>query len=299
LQQPDHEGIPDLWARQQRSGMKIGLIYFPTDLSMDPAEFARAAEARGFESVWLPEHTHIPVSRETPYPQGGELPDQYRRIMDPFVALAAAASVTSRIRLATGVCLVAERDVIVLAKEVATLDRLCGGRFTFGIGVGWNLEAVRDHGVDPRQRRALVREKVLAMQRLWSDEVASFEGELVRVSPSWSWPKPVQHPHPPIVMGAAGGPITMRYVAEFCDGFMPNHLRRDLDLTLSELRNACEAAGRDPATVELGASGVPCERAAVEGYAAHGFARVVLAVPHADRDETLRALDQRASALAW
>jgi probable F420-dependent oxidoreductase len=279
--------------------MNIGLIYFATDLSMDPGEFAREAEARGFESIWLPEHTHIPVSRDTPYPQGGELPDQYRRAMDPFVSLAAAASTTSRIGLATGVCLVAERDPIVLAKEVATLDRLSGGRFMFGIGVGWNLEEVRDHGVDPRRRRALVRERVLAMQRLWTDEVASFEGEFVRLSPSWSWPKPVQQPHPPIVMGAAGGPMTMRHVAEFCDGFMPNHLRRDLDVSLSELDEACEAVGRDPASVELSACGVPCDRATVDGYAARGFVRVVLPVPHGGRDETLRALDERATALNW
>lgn len=279
--------------------MKIGLIYFATDLSMDPAEFAREAEERGFESVWLPEHTHIPVSRESPYPQGGELPDQYRRAMDPFLSLAAAASTTSRIGLATGVCLVAERDPIVLAKEVATLDRLSGGRFIFGIGVGWNIEEVRDHGVDPRRRRTLVRERVLAMQRLWVDEVASFEGEFLHLSPSWSWPKPVQQPHPPIVMGAAGGPMTMRHVAEFCDGFMPNHLRRDLDLTLGELGEACGVVGRDPATVELSVCGVPCDRATVDGYAGRGFVRVVLPVPHGGRDETLRALDERAIALDW
>ena len=266
---------------------------------MDPAEFAREAEARGFESIWLPEHTHIPVSRESPYPQGGELPDQYRRAMDPFLSLAAAASTTRRIGLATGVCLVAERDPIVLAKEVATLDRLSGGRFMFGIGVGWNIEEVRDHGVDPRRRRALVRERVLAMQRLWTDEVAAFEGEFVHLSPSWSWPKPVQQPHPPIVMGAAGGPKTMRHVAEFCDGFMPNHLRRDLDLSRGELVEACQAVGRDPATVELSACGVPCDRETIDGYAARGFVRVVIPVPHGGRDETLRALDERVTALDW
>ena len=176
--------------------MKIGISYFATDLSMDPVELAREAEARGFESLWVPEHTHIPVSRETGYPKGGELPEQYRRSMDPFVALAAAASVTSRIRLATGVCLVAERDPIVLAKEVASLDRVSNGRFILGIGVGWNLEEVRDHGVDPRRRRAVVREKVLAMCRLWEDEVASFDGETVHLQPSWAWPKPLQVPHP-------------------------------------------------------------------------------------------------------
>jgi probable F420-dependent oxidoreductase len=279
--------------------MKIGISYFATDLSMDPAEVAREVETRGFESLWMPEHTHIPVSRETGYPKGGELPEQYRRSMDPFVSLAAGAGVTSRIRLATGVCLVAQRDPIVLAKEVATLDRVSKGRFIFGIGVGWNLEEMRDHGVDPHHRRSLVREKVLAMRRLWADEVASFDGELVHVSPSWSWPKPVQRPYPPVVMGAAGGPLTMRYVAEFCDGFMPIHKRRDLDVSLSELRVACEAAGRDPASVELGAAGVPCDRSAVQEYRGRGFERVVLEMPHAGRDETLRALDERAGALAW
>ena len=279
--------------------MKIGISHFATDLSMDPVEFAREAEGRGFESLWVPEHTHIPVSRETEYPKGGELPEQYFRTMDPMVTLAAMASVTSRIRLATGVCLVAQRDPIVLAKEVASLDRISHGRLILGIGVGWNLDELRDHGVDPHRRRALVREKVLAMRRLWADEVASFDGELVHLPPSWAWPKPVQQPYPPIVMGAAGGPVTMRHVAEYCDGWMPIHGRRDLDLSMTELRAACDAAGRDLATVELCGSGVPVDRSAFEDYAARGFERIVLAMPHAGRDETLRALDEGAAVLGW
>ena len=279
--------------------MEIGVFYFETDQSIGPAEMARETEARGFESLWVPEHTHIPISRQTPYPGGGELPEQYKRCLDPFIGLAVAATVTSKLLLGTGVCLVAQHDPIALAKAVASLDLVSAGRFIFGIGVGWNLDEIRDHGIEPRRRRALVRENVLAMRRLWTDDVASFDGEAVHLSPSWAWPKPVQRPHPPVVMGAAGGPITMRHVAEYCDGFMPNHARRDLDVSLGELHTACEEADRDPSGVQLAANGVPLDRAIVEGYRDRGFARVVLSIPHAGRDETLRALDERASALSW
>jgi probable F420-dependent oxidoreductase len=263
---------------------------------MGPGEFAREAEARGLESVWFPEHTHIPTGRTTPYPKGGDLPEQYRRTVDPLIAIAAAAEATSTIRLATGVSLVAQHDPITLAKSVSSIDQISGGRFIFGIGVGWNIDEMVDHGVDPKTRRALVRDKVFAMKRLWADEVASYEGRFVHLPPTWQWPKPVQQPHPPIVMGAAGGPLTFKHVAEYCDGFMPIHERRDLDLSLRELREACNAADRDPATVELGAAGVPIDRKQVDLYEGLGFARVVVAeYGDGSRDDLLHGLDRAAA----
>src|SRR5579862_2095343 len=187
--------------------LPLGITTFVTDQSIDPVQLAREAEARGFASLYLPEHTHIPTSRRTPPPTGdAQLPEEYKRTLDPFVALAAAAAVTSRIRLGTGVCLVAQRDPIVTAKAVATLDRLAGGRFVFGIGFGWNQDEMEQHGVEPRTRRARAREHVLAMQRLWTDERASFDGRFVHLAESWSWPKPVQQPRPHILIGGAPGP---------------------------------------------------------------------------------------------
>lgn len=194
---------------------------FATDRSIGAPELARAAEERGFSSLFLPEHTHIPTSRGTPWPGGGELPDEYRRSVDPLVALAAAATVTTRIRLGTGICLVAQREPIVTAKAVATLDVVSGGRFTFGIGYGWNREEMEDHGVDPRRRRDVVREKVLAMEALWRDEAASFHGDHVSLDESWSWPKPVQAPRPPVMIGGAAGPTLFAHVAEYADGWIP------------------------------------------------------------------------------
>jgi len=189
--------------------MKLGVTMFPTDKAISPVRLAREAEDRGFESLWLPEHSHIPTSRTTPrggVAGAGPLPEMYWRTIDQFVALAAAASVTSHILLATGVCLVAQRDPIWLAKEVASLDTLSGGRVLFGIGYGWNKEEMAQHGIAYQDRRRILREKILAMQALWTEDVASFEGEFVHLEPSWAWPKPVQHPHPPIILGGDAGP---------------------------------------------------------------------------------------------
>src|SRR5215207_8874493 len=208
--------------------MDIGVMVFPTERVPGPVRLGTEAEARGFESLWLPEHTHIPTGRKTPFPGGEPLPEHYKRTLDPFVGLAAAASVTTALKLATGICLVAQRDPIVLAKEVASVDRVSDGRFLFGIGVGWNIDEMEQHGVDPKRRRAQVRESILAMKALWTEDEASFDGEFVRFSPSWSWPKPVQQPHPPVLMGGAAGPTTFRHVVEYCDGWMPIHNRRDV-----------------------------------------------------------------------
>jgi probable F420-dependent oxidoreductase len=268
---------------------ELGVVIFPTDLTIGPAALAREAEARGFESLWFPEHTHIPVSRTTPWPGGEPLPDHYRRTLDPFVALAAASGVTERLKLGTGICLVAQHDPIVLAKTIASLDFTSDGRFLFGIGVGWNVDEMQQHGVDPSQRREVVREKVLAMQQLWTQEAGSFEGEHVRFAPSWSWPKPVGKP--PVIMGGAGGPVTFRHVAEYCDGWMPIHGRRDVLSKLGQLREACDAAGRDPSTLELGVFGVPAKPEVLEDYAASGFTRLVLGLPQGGADEVLPVLD--------
>jgi probable F420-dependent oxidoreductase len=275
--------------------MDIGVELFPTDQVPTPGRVAAEAEARGIESIWFPEHTHIPTSRLTPFPGGEPLPQHYKRTLDPFVAIASAAAATSTLRLATGICLVAQRDPIVTAKEVASVDYLSDGRFVFGIGMGWNVDEMRHHGVDPKRRRALVREKVLAMRALWTEDAGRFDGEYVSFSPSWSWPKPVQRPHPPIVMGGAGGPATFAQVVEYCDGWMPIHGRREVLPRLPELRARAEQAGRDPASIELGVFGAPPMSDVLESYAAKGFRRVVIGLPQ-DRGEAgvLDVLDQAA-----
>src|SRR5919109_662809 len=228
--------------------MRIGITAFLSDRSMRPDEFAREIEARGFDAMYVPEHTHIPTSRETPAPMGEPLPEQYHRALDPFVALTGAALATERIRVGTAVCLMVERDPIVTAKEVATLDLLSGGRFVFGVGYGWNVEEMADHGVDPKRRRGLVRERLLAMRALWTDDEPAYEGERVRLAPSWMWPKPVQRPHPPVLIGGAAGPMLFRHIAEVGDGWIPiggAGVRANLPL----LREAFEEAGRDPGSV--------------------------------------------------
>ncbi|MER3452197.1 MAG: LLM class F420-dependent oxidoreductase, partial [Acidimicrobiia bacterium] len=251
---------------------------------MPVAELARELEARGYWSLYIPEHTHIPISRRTPPPTGDpELPEEYRRTLDPFVALASAASVTSRLRLGTGVCLVAQHDPIVLAKTTATLDLVSGGRFVFGIGFGWNEEEAADHGVPFRRRRAVAREKVLAIQRLWEDEVASFAGEHVRFEPSWSWPKPVQRPRPPVMIGGTGGPALFAHIAEYADGWMPIG-GGGVRAALPALHRAAEAVGRDPSTLEVVPFGVVPEEGKLEHYASLGIREVAIRVPSAGRD---------------
>jgi probable F420-dependent oxidoreductase len=272
--------------------VELGVLIFPTDTTPSPVELARQVEIRGLESLWFPEHTHIPPSRRTPFPGGEPLPEHYRRTFDPFVALAAAAAVTTTLKLATGICLVAQRDPIVLAKEVASLDHVSGGRFLFGVGVGWNTDEMEHHGVDPTARRAVVREKVLAMKNLWTQDAAGFEGAHVRFGPSWSWPKPLQQPHPPVILGGAGGPVTFRHVAEWCDGWMPIHGRRSIFDKLPLLHAACEEAGRDPASVELGVFGVPPRRDVLQDYASRGFRRAVIALPQGNLNDVLDVLDR-------
>ena len=272
------------------AGVKFGVIMFPTDYSIDVVGFGRAVEEHGFESLFLPEHTHIPTSRRSPWPGGAELPREYSHALDPFVALAAVAAATSQLRLGTGVCLVIERDPIVLAKEVASLDYLSGGRFLFGVGGGWNLEEMENHGTNPATRWRLLRERILAMKEIWTKDEAEFHGELVNFDPIWSWPKPAQKPHPPIIVGG-NGPHTLRRVIEYGDEWMPIGGRAGappIEERIGELNRLAAEAGRGPLPVTI--FGVPRNAEAIERYEAAGVARCVFWLPAAGPDEVLPRL---------
>jgi probable F420-dependent oxidoreductase len=274
--------------------VRIGVTMFATDRSMSPGDLAREAEARGFDSVFFPEHTHIPVSRRTPAPTGDPvLAEEYRRTLDPFVALAFAAAATERIRIGTGICLVAQHDPIVTAKATATLDRLSGGRFVFGVGYGWNVEEAESHGVSFATRRARAREHLLAIQRLWTEDEASYAGDFVRFEPSWSWPKPLQRPRPPILVGGAARPLLFEHVAELADGWIPIG-GAGVASAIPELRAAFERAGRDPNALEVVTFGTVPDRGKIEHYASIGVTEVVCRIPSAPRDEVLPVLDRYA-----
>ena len=229
--------------------MRYSVTIVATDRGPRVVDLARAVEERGLDGLWVPDHTHIPVSRQTPYPLGGELPERYQRTLDSLAALAMAAAVTSRIRVGTGVLLAAQRDPIVTAKALATIDHESGGRLAVAVGYGWNLEEMRDHGVDPGTRRGRTREHVLAMRRLWEHDVADFDGRHVRFAPSWSWPKPVQRPLP-VLLGGAATPTVFAHIAEFGQGWVPAGGRALAD-GVPRLRDALTAAGRDPADLEI------------------------------------------------
>ncbi|WP_334144464.1 LLM class F420-dependent oxidoreductase [Rhabdothermincola sp.] len=277
--------------------MRFGVTMFATDRSMDVVELAREAEARGFESLYLPEHTHIPVSRRTPPPTGdAELPEEYARTLDPLVALAAAASVTSSIRLGTGVALPAQRDPIVTAKAIATLDLVSGGRFVFGIGFGWNEDELENHGVAMADRRAVCRERVLAMRSLWTQEVGGYQGEFTRIAPSWSWPKPVQRPHPPILLGGGAGPKLFAHIVEYANGWIPIG-GAGLSSSLPQLRAQWAEAGRDPEELEVVPFGSIPDPGKLEHFERIGVTECVFRLPSASRDEVLPVLDRWAALL--
>lgn len=267
---------------------------FPTDRGIQPIELAKQAEARGFDSLWFPEHSHIPISRRTPW--GGiagapPLPDEYWRTHDQFVALAAAAAVTTTLRLATGITLVAQRDPLWLAKEVASLDVISNGRLLFGIGYGWNHEEMESHGVDLAHRRAVVREKVLACKALWSQDVAEFHGQYVDFEPSWAWPKPMQKPHPPIVIGASPSDLHFRHIIEYGDVWMPIQGRWPIDESWLKLQRACEAAGRDPSSLSLGIYAAKPEADNLAQLRDLGAGMATVMLPPLDRDAALAAMD--------
>ncbi len=283
--------------------MRYGITMFATDVSMDVVELAREAEARGLQSLWLPEHTHIPVSRRTPPPTGdAELAEEYKRCLDPLVARGAAAAATTDLRLGTGILLAAQRDPIVTAKAVATLDHLSGGRAALGVGFGWNEDELEHHGVRMPDRRAVARERLLAMQALWAEEEASFAGEHVRFASSWSWPKPVQRgpdgrPRVPILHGGAAGPKLFAHIAEYGDGWIPIG-GRGLTEAIPELRRVVSEAGRDPDTLEIIPFGSIPEPGKLDHFERIGVTECVFRIPSAPREVVLPLLDRQAALVA-
>ena len=270
---------------------EFGALMFPTDYAIRPAALAKAIEEREMDSLFFPEHTHIPVSRKTPFPGGNELPKEYSNTYDPFVALASCAAVTERIKLGTGICLVVERDTITLAKEISTLDRISNGRFILGIGAGWNAEEMENHGIEFKNRWKVVREKILAMKELWTKDEAEFHGDFVDFDPVWSNPKPVQFGGPPIWMGASSRWSYDR-IAEYCDGWLPiagqdkNHLQK--------IKDALVDRGRKSSDITLDMFGVPADEDFVDRKLDEGFNHLIFGLPPAGEDTILPLLDKYA-----
>ena len=281
--------------------MDLGVTIFLTDLSIGPVELAREVEDRGFSSLWVPEHTHIPTSRRTPAPMGEPLAEEYRRSLDPFVTIGAITAVTQKLRVGTGIALLAERDPIVTAKEVATVDHLSHGRMTLGIGYGWNIEELENHGGSKKTRRAVVRERVLAMQALWAEEAAAFHGEHVQMEEAWSWPKPVQEVRGrsgvPVLVGGAPGPTLFAHIAEFADGWIPVG-GAGVASAMADLHRAAVDVGRDPEELTVVPFGTLPDRGKLDHYESLGISETVLRVPSAGRDEVLRTLDSFVSFLS-
>jgi probable F420-dependent oxidoreductase len=277
--------------------MDFGVTMFATDYAIRVDDLARAAEERGFESLWFPEHTHIPASRRSPWPGGPNLPKEYWHTVDLFVAMATAAAVTTRLKVASGICLLVERDPITTAKEVASVDHLSGGRVIFGIGGGWNAEEMEHHGTPFRHRWKILRERVAAMKRIWTEDEASFDGEFVKFEPLWSWPKPVQKPHPPIVLGAHG-PLAIKRVVDYCDGWIPIGVRAgDLPASIADLRRAAREKGRDPESIAVSLYGAPGDPDALRELRDAGVSRAIFALPSRGRDEVMPLLDRYATAM--
>ena len=274
--------------------MDFGVTMFPTDYAIRPDELAKALEERGFESYWAPEHTHIPASRNTPWPGGPDLPRDYWHTYDPFVALTSAAAVTTKLKLATGICLIIQHDPLTLAKQIASLDRLAGGRFLFGIGGGWNVEEIENHGTAFKTRFRQLREKVLAMKEIWTQEEAEFHGDFVDFDKIWAYPKPLQQPHPPVIMGG-DGPTTFDRVIEFCDGWMPIQGRPsegpDLPEKIAILKQRAADAGRDPASISISVFSAQPDEANIARLGEAGVERAVFSLPAAERDVVLPLLD--------
>lgn len=272
--------------------MRIGTFYFPTDYGIQPGELGRALEERGFESLFVCEHTHIPTSRRSPFPGGGELPKRYSHTHDPFVALSFAAAATTKLRLGTGICLIPQRDPIVTAKSIASLDMLSGGRFELGAGGGWNVEEMEHHGAKYDTRFKLLRERILAMKELWTKEEATFQGEFVKIDPSWCWPKPVQRPHPPVLLGGETD-HTLRRVVEFCDGWFPRATpATDPREFVGRLSQMASTVRRDMKTLSITVFRAPSDAAKLAAYREAGIGRVLLEIPDLSRDEILRHLDK-------
>jgi probable F420-dependent oxidoreductase len=270
--------------------MDFGVGYFPTHDGMTPGAVARFAEERGFSALFFAEHTHIPASRESKWPGGGQLPQKYWHSYDLFVALTAAAEATSRLRVGSGICLVVERDPIITAKEVASVDSLSGGRLEFGVGAGWNREEMSNHGTDPRTRMKLLQERVEAMKAIWTQEEASYSGQFVEFERIWCEPKPAQRPHPPILVGGSGAGVIDRVLA-FGDSWFPNY--RDLkEERVEELRSRAERP------VHVDVIGMPPKAEAIERCAALGVRRASLWLPTGGRSTVERNLEKWEAAIA-
>ena len=275
--------------------MDLGVFMFPTEYAIRPDHLAREVEERGLASLFFPEHTHIPTSRRSPWPGGAELPKQYIHSMDPFAALSFAAAATSRIRLGTGICLLTQRDPIVTAKEVATLDLLSGGRIDFGIGAGWNAEEMENHGTEFKARFRLMVDRAKAMKTIWTEEEAEYHGEFVDFDPIWSYPKPAQRPHPPIILG--GETVhTLRRVVDFCDGWFPRARSYDPVAGLADLARVAEEAGRDMSTLKTIVFGAPEDLPTIERYAEAGIDSALVGLP-SESAESIRPMLDRIAAL--
>lgn len=271
--------------------MHVGTFHFPTDYGIDVGELAGALESRGFESLFVCEHTHIPVSRRSQWSGGAELPKRYWHTLDPFVALTYAAAATRRLKLGTGILLLPQRDPIVTAKSVASLDHVSGGRFIFAVGGGWNVEEMENHGTRYDTRFKLLRERILAMKALWTQEEAQFHGELINFDPVWQYPKPKQKPYPPILLGGESD-HTLKRVVEFCDGWFPRARGGwEPKSAVARLRQAAEQAGRDPASLSITVFAAPTDAAKLAVYREAGIERVLFEVPDSNRDDVLRVLD--------
>ena len=278
--------------------MELGISIFPTEYSVAPTDLAVACEERGFDSLWIPEHSHIPVSRLTPWPGGGDLPQQYYDCMDPFVALAAAAAVTKTIKLGTGICLVIQRDPIQMAKEVATLDQISGGRVLFGVGGGWNADEIANHGTEFKTRFKVMGERIAAMKAIWTEDEAEYHGEYVNFDRIIARPKPVQKPYPPIIVGG-GFPHSARRVIEYGDGWIPIG-GRDLDIVglLAEFHKMARDAGRDPEALGVSIFGLNSANISEDEIARYrdaGVERIVFMLPSQDRNAVMPMLDQAAA----
>lgn len=276
--------------------MDIGVFFFSTEYSIRVDELAVSLEERGLESLFLCEHTHIPTSRLSPWPGGDELPREYSHTYDPFVALSFAAAATSRLKLGTGICLVTQRDPIVTAKSVASIDRLSNGRFIFGIGAGWNQEEMNNHGTEHKTRFKLLRERVLAMKGLWTQDESEFHGEFVDFDLSWCYPKPTQKPHPPILLGGESD-YTLKRIVEYCDGWFPRGAYFDAEADMARLHAISEAGGRDPNELSVHVFRPDADQSTLEKLRCAGVARALLGVPSESRDQVLPILDSYAALL--
>ncbi len=277
--------------------MKIGAFMFATDYNIDIVELATAMEDRGLESLFVPEHTHIPASRLTPFPSGGDLPKKYIHTHDPLVSLSFAAAATKNLKIGTGICLVPQHDPIVLAKGIASLDMLSGGRFIFGIGGGWNVDEMENHGATYETRFAMLRENILAMKEIWTEDTASFQGQYVEFDKIWSYPKPVQEPHPPILLGGETD-HTLRRVVDFCDGWFPRAgANFDPHEMMSRLRKHADGVGRDMSTLQVSVFRAPADKAVLDNMRQQGMDRALLEIPDTGRDEVLKLLDDYAKLL--